>query len=188
MRWAAIITATAAIVLVGLGAALVAAAASSLSETRIGDTRAAVPGGRTVELKHRKYVLFYEVDGDAVADGDGTGPADIPVPPNVAVRIAPAVEGSPALALDSYSTEFTVESGGRSAVAINTVEVPRAGAYRVQATGPQAESEPAVVLGEPSRGRVLRLVLGIGVLGVGVLAAITALVLAILLRRRRRAT
>lgn len=44
------------------------------------------------------------------------------------------------------------------------------------------------MLGEPSRGRVLRLVLGIVVLGVGVLAGIAALVLAILLRRRRRAT
>lgn len=102
-------------------------------------------------------------------------------------RIAPAGGGSPALAFDRYSGEFTVESGGRSAVAINTVDVPRAGAYRVRATGARAESEPAIVLGEPSRERVLRLVLGIVVLIIGALSGITALVLAILLRRRPRA-
>jgi hypothetical protein len=90
-------------------------------------------------------------------------------------------------AFDRYSGEFTVESGGRSAVAINTVDVPRAGAYRVRATGARAESEPAIVLGEPSRERVLRLALGIVVLIIGALSGITALVLAILLRRRPRA-
>lgn len=173
--------------LLGVGAVLVTDAASSLSETRIGDTRTSVPGTRDVELNDRKYVLFYEVDDGAVADDDQPGAADISVQGDLAVRIAPAGGGSPALAFDRYSGEFTVESGGRSAVAINTVDVPRAGAYRVRATGARAESEPAIVLGEPSRERVLRLVLGIVVLIIGALSGITALVLAILLRRRPRA-
>lgn len=191
MRRAAILAAIAAAVLLGVGAALVAGAASSLSETRIGETRTAVPGERTAELEQRKYVVFYEVDEDAVGGGGpsvSSGSPDIPVQPDLTVRFAPTGNGSPALALDSYDSEFTVESGGRSAIAVSTVEVPRAGTYRVRASSRQAESEPAVVLGEPSRDRVLRLVLGIVVLGIGALAAVAALVLALLLRRRRRAT
>lgn len=177
MRRAAIVAAVAAVVLFGVGAVVVAGAAGALSETRIGETRATVPGQRTVELEERKYVLFYEVDEDS---------NPVPVPADLEVRIAPAGGGS-ALHFDPYGSEFTVESGGRSAVAINTVDVPRAGAYRVRATGARAQSDPAVVLGEPSRERVLRLVLGIVVLLLGMLSGITTLVLAILLRRRRRA-
>lgn len=191
MARVAVIAGVAALVLFGVGAVLVVGAAGALSETRIGETRTPVPGQRTVELEERKYILFYEVDEDAVAGGGGpsvsAGSPDIPVPPDLAVRITPSGGASPALTFDPYGSEFTVESGGRSAVAINTVDVPRASAYRVRTSGARAQSEPAVVLGEPSRDRVLRLVLGIVVLLLGVLAGITAVVLAILVRRRRRA-
>ena len=129
------------------------------------------------------------MDSDAVRDGVGedTSP-DIPVPGSLSITIAPAAGGAGALVLDSYGSEFTVQSGGRSGIAINTVQVPRTGRYRLQAAGAAAPSRPAVLLGEPSRGRVLRLVLGIIVLVLGGLIAIVAIVLAVVVHTRRSGT
>jgi hypothetical protein len=47
-----------------------------------------------MELEQRKYVLFYEVDGDAAAGGDVMGAAEIPVPQDLGVRITPTAGGS----------------------------------------------------------------------------------------------
>lgn len=99
-----------------------------------------------------------------------------------------AVGGAGALVLDRYGSELTVQSGGRAGIAINTVQVSRAGRYRLQAAGAATPAGPAVVLGEPSGGRVLRLVLGIIVLVLGGLIGIAAIVLAVVAHTRRSGT
>ena len=148
---------------------------------RIGDTRTPVPGQRTVTLEARKYVVYYEVDSGFAGGFDREGDVRIPA---LEVAIRPDRDATP-LPLDDYDGSFEVESGGRTAEAWRTVEVPREGPYRISA-GPEVRAAaPAIVLGRPVSGRVMRLVLGVA----GVLAglALGGLVAAIAIALRVRA-
>ena len=149
---------------------------------RIGDTRTPVPGQRTVALDTRKYVIYYEVDSGFAGGFDDAGDLRIP-----ALQVAIRPEGGrAALPLDDYDGSFEVDSGGRSAEAWRTVEVPREGNYRIS-TGPEVRAAaPAVVLGRPVSGRVTNLVLGVAatLAGLGLLAQMAAIAIGLRVRAR----
>ena len=149
---------------------------------RIGETRTPVPGQRTVTLGARKYVVYYEVDSGFAGGFDREGDVRIP---ELDIAIRPDGEAAP-LRLEDYDGSFEVESGGRTAEALRTVEVPREGRYRISA-GPEVRAAaPAIVLGRPVSGRVMRLVLGVaGVLaGLGLGALVAAIAIGLRVRAR----
>jgi hypothetical protein len=142
-----------------------------LHHTRIGATRTPVPGARDVRLDAGKYVIYYEAGT--------TGGIALARPRGVSVRIE---SPSPApLPLRTYGGNFHTGSSHVDARAFLTVEIPRAGNYRLVATGrssqPIVARNPRIVLGEPTGGNVLRLT------GAGVLALLAFIALCILLPR-----
>jgi hypothetical protein len=152
---------------------------------RIGDTRTAVPGRRDVTLEARKYVVYYEVDSGFAGTFDSDG--DVPIP---ALEVSVRLNGDgPALPLEEYSGSFEVSGGGRTAEAWRTVDVPREGRYRISAGSEVEAAAPAVVLGRPVSGRVLRLVLGIAAVfaGIGLAVLVAAIALALRVRGRSQA-
>jgi hypothetical protein len=140
-----------------------------LHHTRIGATRTPVPGARDVRLDAGKYVIYYEAST--------TGGIGLARPRGVSVRVETP---SPApLPLRTYGGNFHTGSSHVDARAFLTVDIPRAGNYRIVATGrssqPIVAGNPRIVLGEPTGGKVLRLV------GAGVLALLAFIALCILL-------
>jgi hypothetical protein len=100
-----------------------------------GFDRVPVPGEATVTLDEGGQTLFYEVRG--LRDDD-----TIPVPP-MDVQIVP-VGGGGALPIGTYDSDLTYSTGGRSAVAVATVDVPADGDYTVTV---QTAGEPSNVGG-----------------------------------------
>jgi hypothetical protein len=141
-----------------------------LHHTRIGATRTPVPGARDVRLDAGKYVIYYE----ASTTGGNIGLAR---PRGVSVRIE--TPSSAPLPLRRYGGNFHTGSSHVDARAFLTVETPRAGNYRIIASGrssqPIVASSPRIVLGEPTGGKILRLV------GASVLALLAFIALCILL-------
>jgi hypothetical protein len=174
-----ILGALAGIALTVFGVALTVDAVGSFSDVRIGETRTPIPGTRDVQLDEGKYVVFYEVSDDSVGSG---GEGGFPVPA-FEVTVRRAGDGPP-LELSEYSTDFNVNTGGRAAQAVATIEVPEDGLYEIGARSDAAAAAPAVVLGKPITGRVLRLIVGVAgiIAGLSLLALVTALAIALATR------
>ena len=179
--------ALAALALMAVGAGMLAGAIEDFGATRIGETRTAIPGERTARLEPGKHVVYYEVDEGSVPGSDSGGDGEIAVPAGLPVSIRRDGDGRP-LDLDDYGSDFNVSSGGRFAQAAATVEVPEEGSYSIEAGRVDASpaSEPAVVLGRPITGRVLRLVVGIAGIVAGLGLAVLVAVVAVALAARRR--
>ena len=179
---AAVLGIVAALGLCVWGGVLTYDAVDSLSDgARRGETRTPIPGATDVPLDEGKYVVFYEVDASSVADAD-----DIAVP---ALDLTIRRDGDgPALALEDYGSDFTVDSGGRAAKAALTVEVPGDGRYRITTEGGEDAGDPSVVLGKPVTRRVLRLALGVAafVAGLALGILVIAIVAGMAFRNRRR--
>ena len=149
---------------------------------RIGETRTPVPGTRYVELDERKYVVYYEVDSGFSGGFDESPDVRIP---HLEVTIRRNGDGPP-LPLEDYDGSFDVSSGGRTGAAWRTLDVPQEGRYRISA-GPEVRAAaPAVVLGRPVTGRVLRLVLGVAAFlaGLGMAALVAAIAIGLRVRAR----
>jgi hypothetical protein len=143
-----------------------------LHHTRIGATRTPVPGARDVKLDAGKYVIYYEA-------GTTGGDIGLARPRGVSVRIETPSPAPLPLPLRTYGANFHTGSSKVDARAFLTVEIPRAGNYRIIATGRSSEPivarSPRIVLGEPTGGKILQLV------GAGVLALLAFIALCILL-------
>lgn len=179
---ASVLAVVAALTLCVWGGALAYDAIDSLTDgARIGKTRTPIPGTTDVELEKGKHVVFYEIDTSSVPDVDDSSL------PAFDLRIRRGGDGAP-LELDDYGSDFTVESGGRTARAALTVKVPSDGRYRIAASGRPDAGDPAVVLGRPVTRRVLRLVLGLAALVGGLaLGTLVIAVTAVLALRKRQA-
>jgi hypothetical protein len=142
-----------------------------LHHTRIGATRTPVPGARDVRLDAGKYVIYYEAGT--------TGGIGLARPRGVSVRIETPSPAPLPLPLRTYGGNFHTGSSKVDARAFLTVEIPRAGNYRIIVTGrssqPIVARNPRIVLGEPTGGKILRLV------GAGVLALLAFIALCFLL-------
>jgi hypothetical protein len=157
------------VALVAGGATIAALAAVDLPRGVLEETSTPVPGSREVRLEARKYNVFY----------DGTS-ADEPIP-RISVQVAPAAGGA-ALPLDDFGGSLNYGD----AQAIATVDVPRAGVYRIRTAGePGLVAEPSVVLGEPLGKRILRVVLGAALAFLGFVGSILLVVISLVRRRRR---
>ncbi len=164
-----ILGAAAGIAMTVVGVTTTVDAVGSFSDVRIGDTRTPVPGSMLVELDEGKYVVFYEVDDDAITE---RGEGGLHVPPlDLGIRTPDAARP---LDLDDYSGDFNVSSGGREAEAIATVDVPADGRYEITVSSSAGAPSPAVVLGKPITRRILRL--GVGIAGIVAGLALLALV------------
>jgi hypothetical protein len=154
------------------GLVVVERTSPKLHHTRIGATRTPVPGARDVRLDAGKYVIYYEA-------GTTGGNIGLARPRGVSVRIETPSRAP--LPLRTYGGNFHTGSSYVDARAFLTVEIPRAGNYRIIAAGRSSQSivasSPRIVLGEPTGGKVLRLV------GAGVLALLAFIALCILLPR-----
>jgi hypothetical protein len=169
----------AAVALTVLGVTITVDAIDQFSGgARIGKTRTPVPGQRDVTLEARKYVVYYEVDSGFAGGFDETREIQVPADLDVAIR---RNGDGPPLRLEDYSADFEVSSGGRTAQAWRTVDVPSKGDYRISAAPEVRAAAPAIVLGRPVTGRLVRLVLGIAAvlagLGLGVLVGAIAIAL-----------
>lgn len=162
--------------LMAFGVALIPGAVGKLKDIRLEETRVELPGQRTVDLDARKYVVWLETRGGNLTKFDGT-PSDVPA------EIRPA-DGGAALPLSDYAGSFTTESGGREAAALATVTPPKPGEYIIGGPSTQMVPNPSVVLGYPTRGAVLRIVVGIVLAVIGLIGAIVGVILAIVLPRK----
>lgn len=138
---------------VAIGVLQVVYGIGALREGRLEGTRTPVPGERAFHLTGEKHNVLFEIPGEVTND------EAIHVPPDLRLRLVPAGGGS-ALRLDRYGGRFTIEAGGRSAVAIYTVKPRRAGRYRLQTRSPDAVRGSTVVLGRSIGHAVARLVAG----------------------------
>ena len=142
---------------------------------RDGDTRVSIPGERTVQLDDQKYIVYYEERSSAT---DSSPPLQISVTP---------VQGGAPLPVSDYATDLTVSSGGRSGVAIATIEPPAEGDYRfaVAPGGQGAVPGSSAVLGEPFVARLALTIVGTALLFLLPLLVGGLIVLVTFLRRRR---
>lgn len=157
------------------GGLLTLAQLNKLSDVRLEPTRTELPGSRTVALKAQKYVLWIESRGGNLANFDVS--AD-----QVNVEVRP-VGGAP-LKLSGYGGSFTTSSGGRGASAFATVRPPLAGRYVISGDAGSIANrvhDPSVVLGNPTGGALLLLIFGIVLVAFGVIGAIVAAILAVVL-------
>lgn len=184
MRWILLaLGAVIAAALLATGTILALDAIGALSGTRIGDTRTPVPGTREAELQSGRHTVFYEVEEASVESHGPEGGVSIDVPP---LEIAIRRDGDgPALELDDYSGDLDVTSGGRAATAVRTVRVPDEGLYRISVAGPVDAASPAIVLGRPLLGRIMRMLVTIAAIVAGL--CLWALVLASGIALRTRA-
>lgn len=184
-RFLAVLGALFALVAVTAGVIITADGIHGLTATRLGETRTPVPGKRSIHLESRKYVLFFELAEASLPDDPDGSTGDLRVPA-LDLTIRRGGDGSP-LALHRYGSDLQVSSGGRAARAFATVRVPRAGTYEIRVHSRADGSAPAVVLGRPVAGRVLRLVLGILLLvtGLATAALVAGIAVAGALRRER---
>lgn len=158
------------------GALLIPGQVRKLSDMRLEDTRTELPGQRAVHLESRKYIVWIETRGGDLDNFNGSA-ADVPA------EIRPA-DGGAALPLADYSGSFTTQSGGREAAALATVTPPSAGDYVIAGPSTRMVPNPSVVLGNPTGSAVLTLVVGIVLAAIGLLGAIVATILAIVLPRK----
>ncbi|HEX2233150.1 MAG TPA: hypothetical protein VHG69_07275, partial [Thermoleophilaceae bacterium] len=134
------------------------------------ETSTPIPGSRDVRLEARKYNVFY----------DGSS-SDEAIPP-LRVLVAPARGGEP-LPLGDFGGSLNFGN----AQAIATVDVPRAGVYRIRTAGrPGLAGHASAVLGEPTGKRVLQIVLGAALAFLGLLGSILLVVISLVRRRRAR--
>jgi hypothetical protein len=157
------------VALIAGGATIAALAAAELPRGVLEETSTPIPGSRDVRLEARKYNVFY--------DGSSTDEA---IPP-LRVLVTPPGGGAP-LPLRDFSG--SVNYGNAQAIA--TVEVPRAGTYRIRTAGePGLTGDPSAVLGEPIGKRILQVVLGAALAFLGLLGSILVVVISLVRRRRR---
>jgi hypothetical protein len=136
-------------------------------KARIGATRTAVPGRREIRLAADKYDVYFELPGDYDKYNQFAEPSDL------AVRIAPL--GGRPLPLAPYGGASYVGSSTSKALAIDTVEVPHSGLYRVVTRWPGGRRyHSTVVLGVPPGTAYIRLAAG------GVIALLAFIALCIL--------
>jgi hypothetical protein len=157
--------------------------ALEIDNARIESTRTPVPGQRIVELDTRRYNIFFEADN--IVDPDQVGQQlDDPATSPLRIRIREE-DSDRVLPLDGYSGTLTL-SGGPDATAIATVRIPREGRYRITVTSTEDLffSSPSITLGEPIARRVVKLVGGLIVAGVTLLAGLLILVVTLILRAR----
>jgi hypothetical protein len=158
------------VALIAAGATIAAVSATKLPRGVLEETSTPIPGGRVVQLDARRYNVFY----------DGTS-SEERIPP-LTVRVVPLRPGQEPLLED-----FGGSLNFGDAQAIASVEVPRAGRYRiVTAVDAGFSPQASVVLGEPIGRRILRVVLGAALVLLGFVGCVLLLVIS-LLRRRRRA-
>jgi hypothetical protein len=158
------------VALIAGGATIAALAAVKLPRGVLEETSTPIPGSRELRLEERKYNVFY----------DGTSENE-PIPP-LRVELVP-VGGGAAPELEEFGGSLNFGD----AQAIASVEVPRAGTYRiVTASDRRFSTEPSVVLGEPTGKRILTIVLGGALTFLGFIGCVLLVVIS-LLRRRRRA-
>jgi hypothetical protein len=136
-------------------------------KARIGATRTAVPGRRDVHLAAGKYDVYFELPGDYDKYNQFSEP------PGLAVIVAPA-RGRPLPLARSGGASY-VGSSTSKALAIDTVEVPDAGLYRIATRWPGGGPyHSTVVLGVPPGTAYIRLAAG------GVVAILAFIALCIL--------
>jgi hypothetical protein len=157
------------VAVIAVGVTIAAVSAAELSRGVLEETSTPLPGSRQVRLEARKLNVFY----------DGAS-SDEAVPP-LRVLIAPAGGGAP-LPLEDFGGSLNFGD----AQAIASVEVPRAGPYRITTAGPPGlPSGAEVVLGEPTGKHILRVVLGAALAFLGFVGAVLLVVISLLRRRRR---
>jgi hypothetical protein len=157
------------VALIAAGATIAALAAVELPRGVLEETSTSIPGSREVRLEARRYNVFY--DGDSPEESI----------PSLRVLVAPAAGGAP-LPLEDFSGSLNFGN----AQAIGTMEVPRAGVYRIRTAGePGLAGDPSVVLGEPTGRLILRVVLGGALAFLGFIGSVLLIVISLVRRRRR---
>jgi hypothetical protein len=136
-------------------------------KARIGATRTAVPGRHEIRLATGKYDVYFELPGDYDKYNEFAEPSDL------AVRIVPL--GGRALPLTPYGGASYIGSNTSKALAIDTVEVPQSGLYRIVTGWPGGRRyHSTVVLGVPPGAAYIKLAVS------GVIALLAFIALCIL--------
>jgi hypothetical protein len=136
-------------------------------KARIGATRTPVPRRHDVRLAAGKYDVYFELPGDYDKYNQFAEPSDL--------AVAVAQLGGRPLPLARYAGTSYIGSSTAKALAIDTVEVPRSGLYRIATHWPGGgRYHSTVVLGVPPGTAYIRLVAG------GVIALLAFILLCIL--------
>jgi hypothetical protein len=136
-------------------------------KARIGATRTPVPGERAVRLQASNYDVYFELPGDYTKYNEFYAPSDL--------RVSIAAPGERSMPLAGYRGLSYVGSTGSQGLAIDTVEIPHDGVYRIRTRWPGGAFNGAtVVLGVPAGSAYIRLIVA------GVIALLAFITLCIL--------
>ncbi len=166
------------------GVAFVVDQSFAFDDALIESTRTPIPGQRAMHLDARKYNLFFEARDISNPDRVGDNLSHLESSP---LRIRIRAAGSDRLLqLHEYTSSFTM-SGGRDSTAFATVTVPDGGRYEVTVSSSDdiPYSDPTIAFGEPIGNRVVRVVGGVILAGLGFVGGLILLVVTLVLRSRR---
>lgn len=125
--------------------------ASPEEDSVLRETRTTLPSGaRTVELRAQTYVVLYEEAEVLKRDGYMKPLPRLQVGVRASPTAAPLPLGSPP------RTTFVTTTDRGEVRQVATIDVPRAGAWRLSAAGGRGGQPEAVLLGEPAGDEVTR--------------------------------
>jgi hypothetical protein len=162
-----------AIALFAAGLAWLIVGIVSIGNTVNSLQRVPVPAGGTISLGHGGgYIVYYE--------GPGAQSGRIQ---RFNIQVAPASSGAGVPSLTQYSSELTYNIGSHHGRAVLTLHITRPGTFRVTTTGSPPAGSDLAFGGSIASGIVGALLPGLPLILIGLLGAVTLLVIRIVRKR-----
>jgi hypothetical protein len=138
--------------------------------------RVPLPAGGTISLGHSGgYIVYYE--------GPGAQNGQIP---GFRIQVAPASSGAGVPSLTQYSSQLTYDVGSHHGRAVLTLHITRPGTFRVTTTGSPPSGSDLAFGGSIASGIVGALLPGLPLILIGLLGALTLLIIRSTCTRRPR--
>ena len=166
----------AAIAIFAAGLAWLIVGIVSIGNTVSNLQRVPLPAGGTISLGHSGgYTVYYE--------GPGAQNGRIP---RFNIQVAPASSDAGVPSLTQYGSEVTYNIGSHHGRAVLTLHITRPGTFRVTSTGSPPSGSDLAFGGSIASGIVGALLPGLPLILIGVLGAVTLLVIRIVRKRALR--
>jgi hypothetical protein len=135
--------------------------------------RVPLPAGGTISLAHSGgYIVYYE--------GPGAQNGQIP---GFRIQVAPASSGAGVPSLTQYTSQLTYNIGSHHGRAVLTLHITRPGTFRVTTTGSPPSGSDLAFGGSIASGIVGALLPGLPLILIGLLGAVTLLIIRIIRKR-----
>lgn len=135
--------------------------------------RVPLPAGGTISLAHTGgYIVYYE--------GPGAQNGQIP---GFRIQVAPASSGAGVPSLTRYTSDLTYNIGSHHGRAVLTLHITRPGTFKVTTTGSPPSGADLAFGGSIASGIVGALLPGLPLILIGLLGAVTLLIIRIVRKR-----